>query len=281
MEAEEAISRISDMLDKNFSRPGVKDKMGNPFLAGLESNLKSLELLIKQMRNAISRNNKAEAKEIALALQVKAGQTMNHVKAFMTRPGQPERFDMEGACWEGYEPVGTKQKDGKTVPNCVPMKNAAGDEEEMASGPFTREQDARLAAREEKLRKQRAKKALEDYKTAVREEERYAGSVFVTPRRMAELEARTQAAYEEAKRLNPEYKGFSRPGQPEKFAASDDRASDFLRRMSVGVTPSNIQQMQILASQALAYGQGRNDRMLIDEAKALQSEIIALKKAGH
>jgi hypothetical protein len=47
------------------------------------------------------------------------------------RPGQPERFDMEGACWEGYEPVGTKQKDGKTVPNCVPMKNAAGGEEKF------------------------------------------------------------------------------------------------------------------------------------------------------
>jgi hypothetical protein len=44
-----------------------------------------------------------------------------------SRPGQPERFDMEGACWEGYEPVGTKQKDGKTVPNCVPMKNAEED----------------------------------------------------------------------------------------------------------------------------------------------------------
>jgi hypothetical protein len=54
-------------------------------------------------------------------------------KATASRPGQPERFDMEGACWEGYEPVGTKQKDGRTVPNCVPMKNAAGDEEKFAT----------------------------------------------------------------------------------------------------------------------------------------------------
>lgn len=44
-----------------------------------------------------------------------------------SRPGQPERFDMEGACWDGYEPVGTKRKDGRTVPNCVPMKNAEED----------------------------------------------------------------------------------------------------------------------------------------------------------
>ncbi len=98
-----------------------------------------------------------------------------------------------------------------------PKRFAEGHEDEMASGPFTKQQDARLAKREEQLRKQRAKKALEDYKTAVREEDRYAGSVFVTPRRMDELQARTQAAYEEAKRLNPDYKGFSRPGKPDEF----------------------------------------------------------------
>jgi len=34
-------------------------------------------------------------------------------------------FDLEEACWEGYEAVGTKKKDGKTVPNCVPKKKAA------------------------------------------------------------------------------------------------------------------------------------------------------------
>jgi len=27
----------------------------------------------------------------------------------------------EKPCWDGYEMVGTKQKDGKTVPNCVPQ----------------------------------------------------------------------------------------------------------------------------------------------------------------
>ena len=29
---------------------------------------------------------------------------------------------LEDACWEGYEPIGTKDMDGKTVPNCVPIK---------------------------------------------------------------------------------------------------------------------------------------------------------------
>jgi hypothetical protein len=111
------------------------------------------------------------------------------------KPGQPERFGLEDACWEGYEPVGTKQKDGRTVPNCVPKaKNAA---------------------------------------------------------------------------------------ESDKFASDDDRANDFLRKMAVGVTPSNLQQMQILVSQAMAYGQSKRNQQVIDEAKALREEIVSLKKAGH
>ncbi len=27
-------------------------------------------------------------------------------------------------CWEGYEKVGMKKKNGKLVPNCVPIKKA-------------------------------------------------------------------------------------------------------------------------------------------------------------
>lgn len=30
--------------------------------------------------------------------------------------------EMENPCWEGYEPYGTKEVDGKEVPNCVPIK---------------------------------------------------------------------------------------------------------------------------------------------------------------
>ena len=31
---------------------------------------------------------------------------------------------MKGACWKGYEAIGTKQKNGRTVPNCVPKAKA-------------------------------------------------------------------------------------------------------------------------------------------------------------
>lgn len=29
---------------------------------------------------------------------------------------------LEGSCWEGYEPIGMKELDGRMVPNCVPIK---------------------------------------------------------------------------------------------------------------------------------------------------------------
>jgi hypothetical protein len=29
---------------------------------------------------------------------------------------------LEGACWAGYEAIGTKILDGREVPNCVPIK---------------------------------------------------------------------------------------------------------------------------------------------------------------
>jgi len=36
-------------------------------------------------------------------------------------PGQtPKKEGLEDACWSGYKAIGTKEKDGKTVPNCVP-----------------------------------------------------------------------------------------------------------------------------------------------------------------
>ena len=33
-----------------------------------------------------------------------------------------ELNEKENPCWDGYEMVGMKDKDGKSVPNCVPIK---------------------------------------------------------------------------------------------------------------------------------------------------------------
>jgi hypothetical protein len=44
------------------------------------------------------------------------------MKMFDIKPNTMEDEGLEGACWEGYEPIGTKILDGREVPNCVPIK---------------------------------------------------------------------------------------------------------------------------------------------------------------
>lgn len=40
-------------------------------------------------------------------------------------------FKEEGPCWPGYKQVGTKMKNGKEVPNCVPVSEAEELEKEL------------------------------------------------------------------------------------------------------------------------------------------------------
>ena len=35
-------------------------------------------------------------------------------------------YENKGPCWPGYKQVGTKMKNGKEVPNCVPIKEGEG-----------------------------------------------------------------------------------------------------------------------------------------------------------
>lgn len=37
-------------------------------------------------------------------------------------PVKEQKDGLKDACWKGYEAIGTKKKNGKTVPNCVPVK---------------------------------------------------------------------------------------------------------------------------------------------------------------
>ena len=60
---------------------------------------------------------------------------IKRIKAMMSPSGAKSRMGLEQACWEGYEAVGTKKKDGKTVPNCVPKdKNAVREGAKVSAG---------------------------------------------------------------------------------------------------------------------------------------------------
>jgi hypothetical protein len=42
--------------------------------------------------------------------------------------------EMENPCWKGYEMVGTKTKDGREVPNCVPVKEDIDSDDDVNYG---------------------------------------------------------------------------------------------------------------------------------------------------
>ena len=46
------------------------------------------------------------------------------VAAVLKRQNEEVVAEAENPCWEGYEMVGMKMKDGKEVPNCVPISEA-------------------------------------------------------------------------------------------------------------------------------------------------------------
>ena len=53
--------------------------------------------------------------------------------AALRRGEKPEttKEGLEDACWKGYEAIGTKQKNGRTVPNCVPKEELKGDQHKL------------------------------------------------------------------------------------------------------------------------------------------------------
>ena len=50
----------------------------------------------------------------------------------LERPNEPVKDEMKEPCQAGYEMIGTKMKNGKKVPNCVPIKQSKMSKEEIA-----------------------------------------------------------------------------------------------------------------------------------------------------
>ena len=50
----------------------------------------------------------------------------------LERPNEPVKDEMKEPCYDGYEMIGFKIKNGKRVPNCVPIKQSKMSKEEIA-----------------------------------------------------------------------------------------------------------------------------------------------------
>ena len=77
--------------------------------------------------------NEADAKDNAYALYGDAYEVIE-VAMRPSRPGAKSTNALSDACWQGYEAVGTKKQDGKTVPNCVPKATMGRAEQVMRDG---------------------------------------------------------------------------------------------------------------------------------------------------
>jgi hypothetical protein len=143
-------SLISDIVRAEFgdravdaafksSRPGAKVKF-----ASVPSDFKMEErALMDELQELKAAYRRAEADAIldgakGLVFQAKsiaeicvadARDMKKYPQAWNNRPGAKSTNALSDACWQGYEAVGTKQKDGKTVPDCVPKSEAAQPEE--------------------------------------------------------------------------------------------------------------------------------------------------------
>ena len=56
---------------------------------------------------------------------------MKSFKTFLEETKKPTG-KLKGACWKGYTAIGTKEKNGRTVPNCVPEEVEHLDEKSAA-----------------------------------------------------------------------------------------------------------------------------------------------------
>jgi hypothetical protein len=66
-----------------------------------------------------ARQAKAEFEKEWKEKQEKKSQETNPIKEANTKK---RTLKNSNPCWDGYKPVGTKKKNGRTVPNCVPKK---------------------------------------------------------------------------------------------------------------------------------------------------------------
>ena len=96
------------------------------------------------------------------------------MKSFLEfKQNEEVELDEEGlkdACWKGYEAIGTKKKNGKEVPNCVPVKEETLDElSKDTLGSYVNKSFAQGNELHQDLSHMRGDKATDAERTAVRD----------------------------------------------------------------------------------------------------------------
>lgn len=213
-----------------YSRPGQperfgvdKDMMGtnkriirargHEFLAEDEGNRTRISIKIDGVwEHATTVNTDNQTATEWIEANAKPGHPSRWLPSAFSRPGQPERFGLEDACWEGYEPVGTKQKDGRTVPNCVPKDENAEPEEFGVQDPAKELVRVRIGS--STVSAQEFREYAKRFVPGVSQND-------FLPDMIQKVNAALQRRGDSIRaEIVTKAQGFSRPGQPDKFDAS-------------------------------------------------------------
>lgn len=122
-------------LNKPFRTPGgpkkfavyVKNDSGNVVIVRFgDPNMEIKRDDPERRKNFRARHNCADAKDKT---------TPRYWSCYQWRASAPVAEEMNGGdddpCWKDYEMIGTKKKNGKTVPNCVPKESCGCDDSDI------------------------------------------------------------------------------------------------------------------------------------------------------
>lgn len=100
-------------LQPNLAASGTADDSKvNPPMTNISTYEKAKEIVTKDY------NLQADIMSMPSSIQVKEMSFRDYVQQIEEGLKDPK----DNPCWKGYKPVGTKQKGGRTVPNCVPKE---------------------------------------------------------------------------------------------------------------------------------------------------------------
>ena len=110
-------------IDEQTERYGAE---AAPKICGyIKENMSSIQL--KEIDGKQAYGTKEEAQAIAEMIGCEGYHEHEEDGKIWYMPCETHQ-ELKAPCWDGYEQIGTKMKDGKEVPNCVPLKQELTDE---------------------------------------------------------------------------------------------------------------------------------------------------------
>lgn len=126
----DSMAKFLSIIDKNASVQVLHEgkdphKVSLPVQMTMQHYQQPKEETVKTpslMRNYLEKIAEEVAEEEAAEADIREQRIRMYSQKVAERVLAKENLKTNNPCWKGYHPVGTKKKNGKTVPNCVPSK---------------------------------------------------------------------------------------------------------------------------------------------------------------